>query len=83
MHMSCAAPSAWPSQSGRLWSTRTGGIDFVGTPVFGRQSDAENGQLWIIAGGDDKATDDARPLLATFSRGITVVGKEPRRAWAR
>ena len=58
------------------------GIDFVGAPVFGRPSDAEDGQLRIIAAGAEKAVDRARPLLATFSRGITVVGKEPRQAYA-
>jgi 3-hydroxyisobutyrate dehydrogenase-like beta-hydroxyacid dehydrogenase len=58
------------------------GIDFVGVSVFGRPSDAEGGQLWIVAAGADKAVDIARPLLATFSRGITVVGKEPQQAYA-
>ena len=56
------------------------GVDFVGAPVFGRPSDAKDGQLWIVAAGADKAVDRARPLLATFSRGITVVGKEPQQA---
>jgi 3-hydroxyisobutyrate dehydrogenase-like beta-hydroxyacid dehydrogenase len=58
------------------------GIDFVGASVLGRPSDAEDGQLWIVAAGADKAVDSARPLLATFSRGITVVGKEPQQAYA-
>src|SRR6202167_205457 len=58
------------------------GIDFVGAPVFGGPGDAEDGQLWIVAAGADKAVDSARPLLATFSRGITVVGKEPQQAYA-
>jgi 3-hydroxyisobutyrate dehydrogenase-like beta-hydroxyacid dehydrogenase len=58
------------------------GIDFVAAPVVGRPSDAENGQLWIIGAGADKAMDRARPLLATFSRGITVVGKQPQQAYA-
>ena len=58
------------------------GIDFVGAPVFGRPSDAEDGQLRIIAAGADKAVDRARPLLATFSREIIVVGKEPQQAYA-
>ena len=58
------------------------GIDFVGAPVIGRASDAEEGRLWIIAAGADKAVDRARPLLETFSRGITVVGKEPQQAFA-
>jgi 3-hydroxyisobutyrate dehydrogenase-like beta-hydroxyacid dehydrogenase len=57
------------------------GIDFVGARVIGRPSEAENGQLWIVAAGADKAVDRARPLLATFSREITVVGKEPQQAF--
>jgi 3-hydroxyisobutyrate dehydrogenase-like beta-hydroxyacid dehydrogenase len=57
-------------------------IDFVGAPVIGRVSDAEEGRLWIIAAGADKAVDRARPLLEAFSRGITVVGKEPQQAYA-
>jgi 3-hydroxyisobutyrate dehydrogenase-like beta-hydroxyacid dehydrogenase len=58
------------------------GIDFVGAPVFGRQSDAEGGRLWIIAAGADKAVHRARPLLEAFSREITVVGEEPQQAFA-
>jgi len=58
------------------------GIDFVGASVYGQPSDAENGQLWIIVAGAEKAVDRARPLLATFSRGITVVGKDPQQAYA-
>jgi len=58
------------------------GIEFVGAPVFGRPSVAEEGRLWVVAAGADTAVDRARPLLATFSRGITVVGKEPRQAHA-
>jgi 3-hydroxyisobutyrate dehydrogenase-like beta-hydroxyacid dehydrogenase len=58
------------------------GIDFVGVSVFGRPSDAEDGQLRIMAAGAEKAVDRARPLLATFSREITVVGKEPQQAYA-
>jgi 3-hydroxyisobutyrate dehydrogenase-like beta-hydroxyacid dehydrogenase len=58
------------------------GVDFVAAPVFGRPSDAEEGRLWIVAAGADKAVDRARPLLEAFSRGITVVGKEPHLAYA-
>jgi 3-hydroxyisobutyrate dehydrogenase-like beta-hydroxyacid dehydrogenase len=58
------------------------GIDFVGAPVFGGPSDAEVGRLWIVAAGADKAVNRARPLLDAFSRGITVVGKEPQQAYA-
>jgi 3-hydroxyisobutyrate dehydrogenase-like beta-hydroxyacid dehydrogenase len=58
------------------------GIDFVAVRVVGQASDAEEGRLWIIAAGVDKALDRARPLLEAFSRGITVVGREPRQAYA-
>ena len=58
------------------------GIDFVGARVVGQPGDAEHGQLWIVAAGADKAVDRARPLLETFSLGITVVGKEPWQAFA-
>jgi 3-hydroxyisobutyrate dehydrogenase-like beta-hydroxyacid dehydrogenase len=57
-------------------------IDFVGAPVFGRASDAEDGQLWIVAAGADQALDRALPLLETFSRRITVVGNHPPQAFA-
>ncbi len=58
------------------------GVDLVGVSVYGKPSDAKDGQLWIVAAGAGKAVDRARPLLATFSRGITVVGKEPQQAYA-
>jgi 3-hydroxyisobutyrate dehydrogenase-like beta-hydroxyacid dehydrogenase len=58
------------------------GIDFVGAQVFGRPTDAGNGNLWTVVAGADKAVDRAHPLLATFSREITVVGKEPQQAYA-
>ena len=58
------------------------GIDFVGAPVVGQASDAEVGRLWIIAAGAGEAVERARPLLEAFSRGITVVGKEPQLAYA-
>jgi 3-hydroxyisobutyrate dehydrogenase-like beta-hydroxyacid dehydrogenase len=58
------------------------GIEFVGAPVFGSPFDAEDGRLWIVAAGAEKAMDRARPLLDAFSRGITVAGKEPQQAFA-
>jgi 3-hydroxyisobutyrate dehydrogenase-like beta-hydroxyacid dehydrogenase len=58
------------------------GIDFVAAPVFGSVSDAEDGQLWVIAAGADRAVDRGRPLLEAFSRRITVAGKEPQLACA-
>jgi len=58
------------------------GIDFVAAPVVGRPDEAETGQLWTLAAGADQSVVRARPLLAAFSRGITVVGKEPPEAFA-
>ncbi len=56
------------------------GHEFVAAPVFGRPYVAEEGRLWTVAAGTEKAIEKARPLLETFSRGITVVGAEPRQA---
>jgi 3-hydroxyisobutyrate dehydrogenase-like beta-hydroxyacid dehydrogenase len=81
LHISCGTISVALAE--RLTVEHAnGGIDFVGVSVLGRPSDAKDGQLWIVAAGADKAVDRARPLLETFSRGITVVGKEPQQAYA-
>lgn len=58
------------------------GQEFVAAPVFGRPSVAEQGKLWVVAAGAERAVAKARPLLETFSRGISVVGTEPREAHA-
>ncbi len=80
LHILCGTISVTLGE--RLTAEHTNrGIDFVAAPVFGQASDAEEGRLWIIAAGVDKSVDRARPLLEAFSRGITVVGKEPRQAY--
>src|SRR5579859_770944 len=58
------------------------GIDFVAAPVFGRPNVAAEGRLWIVAAGTDKAVERARPVLEPLSRGISVIGHEPRQAHA-
>lgn len=58
------------------------GQRYVGAPVFGRPNVAEQGRLWIVAAGDDSDLLRARPLMEPFSRGISVVGSEPRQAHA-
>ena len=58
------------------------GIDFVAAPVFGRPSVAHEGRLWIVAAGKPSAVERARPVLEPMSRGISVVGTEPRQAHA-
>jgi 3-hydroxyisobutyrate dehydrogenase-like beta-hydroxyacid dehydrogenase len=55
---------------------------FVAAPVFGRPSVAEEGRLWIVAAGSDSGLATARPLLESLSRGISVIGAEPRQAHA-
>lgn len=81
LHISCSTISVALSE--RLteeYAKRD--IDFVGAPVFGQPSDAGEGQLWVVAGGTDQAVNRARPILQAFSRGITVIGKEPKQAHA-
>lgn len=50
---------------------------FVGSPVFGRPNVAEEGKLWTVVGGQKDPVEKVRPLLETFSRGITVVSGQP------
>jgi 3-hydroxyisobutyrate dehydrogenase-like beta-hydroxyacid dehydrogenase len=79
LHISCSTISVALSERLTTEHARRG-IDFVAAPVFGRPEIAEQGRLWIVAGGTDKAIARARPLLETLSRGISVVGAEPRQA---
>jgi 3-hydroxyisobutyrate dehydrogenase-like beta-hydroxyacid dehydrogenase len=58
------------------------GQRFVAAPVFGRPSVAEAGKLWIVVAGTEDAVATARPLLEPLSRGISVIGPEPRQAHA-
>lgn len=58
------------------------GVGFLAAPVFGRPNVAEEGRLWIVVAGPEASVRHSRPLLSAFSRGISVVGKEPRQAHA-
>ena len=58
------------------------GLRHVGAPVFGRPNVAAEGKLWVVAGGAKDAVERVRPLLETYSRGITVVSDEPWKAHA-
>lgn len=55
---------------------------FVAAPVFGRPNVAAEGKLWIVAAGNQDALETVRPLLESFSRGITIVGDKPYKAHA-
>ena len=81
LHVSCSTISvALSARLTEVYAKR--GIDFVAAPVFGGPSAAEQGELWVVAAGHDRALSRARPLLEAISRGMTVVGKEPRQAHA-
>jgi 3-hydroxyisobutyrate dehydrogenase-like beta-hydroxyacid dehydrogenase len=81
LHISCSTISVALSERLTADHARRG-IDFVAAPVFGRPEVAEQGKLWIVAAGTDKAIAKARPLLEPLSRGISVVGAEPPHAHA-
>jgi 3-hydroxyisobutyrate dehydrogenase-like beta-hydroxyacid dehydrogenase len=81
LHISCSTISV--ALSDRLTKEHARrGIEFVAAPVFGRPNVAEEGRLWIVVAGADEAIARARPLLEPLSRGISVVGAEPRQAHA-
>lgn len=81
LHISCSTISVALAE--RLTAAYAKqGIDFLGAPVFGSPSLAEEGKLVVVAAGAERAVERARPLLETFSREIRVVGTEPRQAYA-
>ncbi len=55
---------------------------FVAAPVFGRPNVAAEGKLWTVVAGRPDAVEKVRPLLETFSRGITMLGDKPYKAHA-
>ena len=61
---------------------RAAGTLFAAAPVFGRPNVAEEGRLWTVTAGEAQAIDKIRPLLETFSRGVTVVSEKPSAAHA-
>jgi 3-hydroxyisobutyrate dehydrogenase-like beta-hydroxyacid dehydrogenase len=81
LHISCSTISAALSERlSHEHSKRS--IPFVAAPVFGRPNVAEDGKLWIVMAGSSDAVDRARPLMQPLSRGISVVGTQPRQAHA-
>jgi len=61
---------------------RASGTHFAAAPVFGRPNVAEEGKLWTVVAGDSQLIEKIRPLLDTFSRGVTVVSQKPSAAHA-
>ena len=81
IHVSCSTISVALSERLTEEHARRG-HRFVAAPVFGRPNIAEAGRLWIVAAGADDAIERVRPLFGPLSRGVTVVGNEPRQAHA-
>ncbi len=58
------------------------GQGFAASPVFGRPSVAAEGKLWLAVAGSEPVLEKVTPVLAVFSRGMTLVGDRPSRAQA-
>jgi len=81
VHVSLSTISV--AMSERLTAEQAGrGQQFVAAPVFGRPSVAAEGRLWIVVAGPDSAVAQIRSLLDPLSRGVSVIGTEPRQAHA-
>jgi 3-hydroxyisobutyrate dehydrogenase-like beta-hydroxyacid dehydrogenase len=81
LHISCSTISVALSERLTAEHARRG-HEFVAAPVFGRPNIAEEGRLWIVVAGAETAIAKARPVLEPLSRGISVVGAEPKQAHA-
>jgi 3-hydroxyisobutyrate dehydrogenase-like beta-hydroxyacid dehydrogenase len=81
LHIACSTISVGLSERLTREHSRRN-HQFVAAPVFGRPTVAEQGKLWVVMAGSDQAVAKARPLLETFSRGISEVGTEPAEAHA-
>lgn len=49
-------------------------VGFLDAPVSGGQAGAENGQLTVMAGGDDAVFDRAAPVIDCYAKAITLIG---------
>jgi 3-hydroxyisobutyrate dehydrogenase-like beta-hydroxyacid dehydrogenase len=81
LHIACSTISVAFSEKLTAQHARRG-HRFVAAPVFGRPNVAAAGKLWIVMAGDEAAVAAARPLLEPLSRGISIIGREPRQAHA-
>ena len=61
---------------------RAASTHFAAAPVFGRPNVAEEGRLWTVTAGEPQVIEKIRPLLDSFSRGLTVVSEKPSAAHA-
>lgn len=49
-------------------------VAFVDAPVSGGQAGAENGQLTVMAGGDERDFERAAPVMQAYSKKMTLIG---------
>jgi 3-hydroxyisobutyrate dehydrogenase-like beta-hydroxyacid dehydrogenase len=49
-------------------------VGFLDAPLSGGQAGAENGQLTIMAGGDDDVFDRAQPAMESYAKAVTLIG---------
>ena len=50
------------------------GLGFLDGPVSGGQAGAENGQLTVMVGGQQKDFDAAEPVIAAYAKAVTLLG---------
>ena len=50
------------------------GIGFLDAPVSGGQAGAENGQLTVMVGGEQRTFDAARPVMDCFAKSVRLMG---------
>jgi 3-hydroxyisobutyrate dehydrogenase-like beta-hydroxyacid dehydrogenase len=81
LHISCSTISVPLSERLTREHARRG-IPFIAAPVFGRPNIAEAGKLWTVVAGSEENIERARPIFEAYSRGVSVVGAEPRQAHA-
>lgn len=51
------------------------GLHFIDAPVSGGQAGAQNGALTVMCGGDAAAFERIKPVAASFSRAVTLLGE--------
>ncbi len=58
------------------------GQRYLAAPVFGRPGVAAEGKLWLAVAGEDTLVTEMTPVLDVISRGMSVVGTQPKQAHA-
>jgi len=79
VHLSTSTIS--PTFAARLAERhRSAGVEYLGSPVFGRPPAAASGKLWIAISGSAAGKERVRPILAVLGRGIVDFGDKPEAA---